>query len=102
MKHLAFILMIVAMANTAQAAGDKSSLFTCGVNMGGKQLSYTVGANANSKADYRMNQVRMNHVLGAVRTEPVQLNLHQFTNTRKSETRLPPKVTFATIGCSWR
>jgi len=102
MKHLVFMLMILGMATTAQAAGDKSSLFTCGVNLGGKQLSYTVGSNANSKADYRMNQVRMNHVLGAVRTKPAQLNLSQFTKVEKSEVRLPPKVTFATIGCSWR
>ena len=102
MKHLAFILMIVAMANTAQAAGDKSTLFTCGVNLGGKQLSYTAGSDANRKAQYRMNRMRMNHVLGAVRTEPAQLNLPQFNNARKTEVRLPPKVTFATVGCSWR
>ena len=102
MKHLMFMLMMATMTTTAQSAGDKSSLFICGVNLGGKQLSYTVGSDENSKAQYRMNQVRMNHVLGAVRTEPVQLNLPRFTNTRKSEVRLPPKVTFATVGCSWR
>jgi hypothetical protein len=102
MKHLVFMLMIVAMTTTAQAAGDKSSLFTCGVNLGGKQLSYTVGSDTNSKARYRLNQVRMNHVLGAVRAEPVQLNLPQLTNTSKPEVRLPRKLTFATIGCSWR
>jgi hypothetical protein len=102
MKHLAFILMIVAMANTAQAAGDQPSLFACGLNFGGKQLSYPSDSDAKRKAHYRMNQVRMNHVLGAVRTEPVQLNLSQFAKRDKSEVRLPPKVTFATIGCSWR
>ena len=102
MKQLALILIMLAMTSTAHAAGERSSLFACGVNFGGKQLTYQSGANTKSKEEYRFNQVRMNHVLGAVRSEPLLLNLPQFAKSSKTEIRLPPKVTFATIGCSWR
>ena len=102
MKHLALMLMLLAMATTAQAGGDKSSLFTCGVNFGGKQLTYQSGSETKNKKDYRVKDARMNHVIGAVRTEPVQLNLRQLAKSNKSEIRLPRKLTFAIIGCSWR
>jgi len=102
MKHLALMLMMLAMATTAQAGGDRSSLFTCGVNIGGKQLTYKSNSETQKERDYRTNQVRMNHVLGAVRTEPVQRVTPQSAKSNKSEIRLPPKFTFATIGCSWR
>jgi hypothetical protein len=102
MKHLALMLMLLAMATTAQAGGDKSSLFTCGVNFGGKQLTYQSSSETKNKKDYRLHDARMNHVMGAVRTEPVRLSLPRLAKPNKSEIRLPPKLTFAIIGCSWR
>jgi len=102
MKHLVLMLMLLAMATTAQAGGDRSSLFACGVNFGGKQLTYQSSSETKNKKDYRLHNTRMNHVLGAVRTERPQLSLHQQAKSNKSEIRLPRKLTFAIIGCSWR
>ena len=101
MKRLALTVMLLAMATTAQAGDDRSSLFTCGVNFGGKQLTYQSNAETKNKKNYRLRDTRMNHVLGAARTEPT-LSLHRLATSNKSEIRLPRKLTFAIIGCSWR
>jgi hypothetical protein len=99
---LAFVTMAMASIAHAGSAGD-FSLLHCGVVFGGTTLTYNTGAASNTKSKY---DTRMNHVLGAAREEPAQFTPSQAaassTVDNKTETRLPPKFTLATVGCSWR
>jgi len=101
MKNLAITLLLCAMASGAQAAGDRSSLFSCGVRFGSTELTYSPEAETKSQKSYRALNQRLLHVAGAV-TEPRHFNLPRSADARKTEKRLPPKFTFATVGCSWR
>jgi hypothetical protein len=103
---LALVLIAVAaaaMAATVQAStGDSNSLLQCGVNLGGKTLTYNDEPEAKRKPDNRMN-----HVLGAVAEKPLQFTPVMAAETasgttHNSDRRLPPKFTLAIIGCSWR
>ena len=107
MQRLAFIIAISVTAAAAQAAGDRSSRFACGINVGGQQFTSSFALDSKRQYNYRTynpNSSRMNHVLGAVQPEPLSLNINpaQPTTASPSEKRLPPKLTFATLGCSWR
>ncbi len=92
-----------AMAATAQAsAADRVSLLQCGVNLGGRTLTYNDEPESKGKPDNRMN-----HVLGAASEKPLQFTPVMAAETasstpHNSDRRLPPKFTLAIIGCSWR
>jgi hypothetical protein len=108
MKEVGLALVLLAMAGSASASSSSNfSLLECGVMLGSRTLSYN-----NDTTTKKLTDTRMNHVLGAVRTQP-----SDFSNTltaasiraaatqaanNKSEQRLPPKFTLATFGCSWR
>jgi hypothetical protein len=104
MKQFALILIMLAMATAAQASDDSSSLFACGINFGGKQLTFASSSETEPKEKKKdwSNYSRLDRVIGAVRTQPAQFTLPQQAATIKPEKRLPPKLTFATVGCSWR
>jgi len=98
---LALVLIAVAIAAPARAA-DRASLLQCGVNLGGKTLTYNDEPAAKGKPDNRMN-----HVLGAAPKKPLEFTPVMATETtsattQNSDRRLPPKFTLAIIGCSWR
>jgi hypothetical protein len=97
MKKSALVLVIFVMATTAHASGDSPSRLQCGVFLGGTHLTYKAISSEKKGWDNRMN-----HVAGAVRPKPARLNTSPSDTQRKVEVRLPPKVTVATIGCSWR
>ncbi|MEZ5571142.1 MAG: hypothetical protein R3E64_03880 [Halioglobus sp.] len=104
MKKSALACVFFAMASTANAGGaDDFSLLRCGVNFGGKTLTYNADAEINTKRD-----ARMNHILGATASaqssqfKPAMAAEPEPAATVKTETRLPRKFTLATIGCSWR
>jgi hypothetical protein len=103
MNKAALALVLIAVAITAPArAADRSSLLQCGVNLGGKTLTYNDEPAAKAAPD-----TRMNHVLGAVPVQPlaftpVMATDNASTPSNNSDQRLPPKVTLAIIGCSWR
>lgn len=97
MKKSALLLVISFMATAAQAGGDGPASLQCGVFLGGTQLTSKTSSAGKKNWDNRMN-----HVAGAIRTEPSRLNTSISDTSQKAEVRLPPKVTVATIGCSWR
>lgn len=97
MKKSALVLVISIMATTVHAEGDSPSRLQCGVFLGGTQLT-----SKTSSAGKKSWDNRMNHVAGATRAEPSRLNISISDTSQKAEVRLPPKVTVATIGCSWR
>ncbi len=98
---LAFLMFAITTASQATDA-DTSSLLRCGVNFGGKTLTYDGGSQTKDKRDKRLN-----HVMGAVTPKSPEFTPAMATDTmsaagQSSDTRLPPKFTLATIGCSWR
>lgn len=98
MRNLALTLVISAMAATAHAGGDRVSSLQCGINMGGKSLTYKTSSEAKNRRDNRMD-----HVAGAVQAETVRFATASTATTPvKREVRLPSKITVAIIGCSWR
>lgn len=102
MRYFALIAILFATAGAAQAADERSSLFACGINFGGKQLTYATTAEPASKKDYRAVNRRLQYVSGAARTETLSFIPRGTADFAKKEKRLPRKFTFATIGCSWR
>ena len=107
MHKLIFALVFTAVAANANARGtDGFGFLQCGVKLGGKYLTYSAAAQEKSRKDSRLN-----HVAGMVRTEPVGFTLAQDNNPSSAagrtgspstiDFRLPPKITVATIGCSW-
>ena len=100
---LPFALLIYALSTVVHAgAAGQSASMQCGINLGGKILSFQAAAETKHRKDSRMN-----HVLGAVQAQPAQFAPVMATDntaatTSKSDTRLPPKLTLAIIGCSWR
>ena len=102
MKYFALILILFATATAAQAEDDRSSLFACGINFGGKQLTYSVPSEPTSKKEFRAVNRRLQYVTGAARTETLRFIPPHTAEFAKKEKRLPRKFTFATIGCSWR
>jgi hypothetical protein len=97
MKKSALVLVISIMATTVHAEGDSPSRLQCGVFLGGTHLTSKASSAGKKSWDNRMN-----HVVGAVPPQPAQLNTTLSDTRQKVEVRLPPKVTVATIGCSWR
>jgi hypothetical protein len=102
MKHLILLLVLSATGPAVHAAEDRSSLFACGINFGGKQLTFSVPTRTSSKKGYEVQNQRLLHVAGAVRTQTVRFIEPSTAESSKKEKRLPRKVTFATVGCSWR
>jgi len=102
MRHLAITVMLCALASTAQAANDRSSLFACGIQFGSTRLTYSSPADTKSEKRYRAVNQRLLHVAGAVVTEIPDYIPPRPVAFGATEKRLPPKFTFATLGCSWR
>ncbi len=111
MIKLLLALLITAVAASAGAqAADQFAFLQCGVRLGGNQLTYKPAAESSSKQSKRDS--RLNHVAGSVKTASSGFTLSyaspaampaSVTDTSHSvEFRLPPKVTVASIGCSWR
>jgi len=109
MKHTAFALVLFATAACAQA-GDagSSSLLRCGVNLGGKSLTYDAGEPSKSRQEQRFTQARgaataaaepraFAPAAGAADRQATALH----ASDTASDQRLPANLTLATIGCSW-
>ncbi|CAA0105030.1 Uncharacterised protein [Halioglobus japonicus] len=102
-------LVIVAMAATAgnAHAADQFAFFQCGVKLGSKYLTYKPNPEEKNKRD-----TRLNHVAGIANAQSSEFTLPDagFTSMAADradtslavEFRLPPKVTVASFGCSWR
>jgi len=98
---LALVLIAVAIAAPARSA-DSASLLQCGVNLGGKTLTYNDAPAAKGKPDKRVNHVRGTVVEKPLEFTPVMATETASATKQKSDRRLPPKFTLAIIGCSWR
>ena len=102
---LTFCLLWITVS-TASATDDSASLFACGLNFGGSQLTFSsVSASAsNTSTDYGKNATtsRLDRVAGRLGETPVAYAPPKPVSMFKLEQRLPPKMTFATLGCSWR
>jgi hypothetical protein len=98
---LALVLIAVAIAAPARAAA-RDSLLQCGVNLGGKSLTYNDEPEAKHKPDNRRNHVRGTVVEKPLEFTPVMATENAAATTQNSDRRLPPKFTLAIIGCSWR
>jgi hypothetical protein len=99
---LALTLLLVAIACNSHAASERPSLLQCGINIGGRTLTYQTPAETKNRQDKRMN-----HVQGVKREEPLHFTTAAATDatattTQESDNRLPPKLTLAIFGCSWR
>ena len=109
MKEVGLALVLLAMAGSASASSSSNfSLLECGVMLGSRTLS-----SSSNTSTSKLTDTRLNHVLGAVRTQPASdfsttlsaaagRAAAQQATVNKSEKRLPPKFTLATFGCSWR
>lgn len=102
MKQLALIVILFATATAAQADDVRSSLFACGINFGGKAMTYASTSGQTAKKDYQAVNRRLQNVSGAARTETLRFIPRGTADFAKKEKRLPRKFTFATVGCSWR
>jgi len=102
MRHLAITLMLCAMASGAQAANDRSSLFSCGIQFGSTRVTYSPPAETKNRNGYRTVNQRLLYVAGAARTETPHFTPPRPLAFDATEQRLPAKFTFATLGCSWR
>lgn len=102
MKQLVLILLLCVTGTAAHAAEDRSSLFACGINFGGKQLTFASEPKSKNTKDHKVKNQRLLHVAGAVRTETYHYIAPRTAESSNKEKRLPRKFTFATVGCSWR
>jgi len=102
MRRLAITLMLCVMASGAQAANDRSSSFSCGIQFGSTRLTYSAQADTKSRQDYRTVNQRLQYVAGAVIKESPDFTPPRPPAFDATEQRLPPKFTFATLGCAWR
>ena len=102
MKHLVLILLLCATGTAVQAAEDRSALFACGINFGGKQLTFAPQSESKPEKDYEVKNQRLLHVMGAARPETLHFIQPARAESSRKEKRLPPKFTFAIVGCSWR
>ena len=98
MKKLALTLVILAMTTTAYAGGNRTSLFQCGVRMGGTNTAYR--ANSGSKKDAGIVK---RYVAGPVNSGAVRTTTST-TRVKPDDTgrRMAPVLTIARLGCSWR
>ncbi|MCB1704612.1 MAG: hypothetical protein KDI17_07105 [Halioglobus sp.] len=107
MNKFVFALLITVMATAANARDTQRFAFLqCGVQLGGKYLSDKPGADKP-----RRKESRLNRVAGALKAEPDGLTLSPpgtawpassaAGSSSSIEFRLPPKITVASIGCSW-
>jgi len=105
MKQIALTFSLLWITvSPASAADDSASLFACGLNFGGNQLTFS-GESANkTSADYGKNATtsRLDRVAGRRLSTTVAYAPPKPVSMFKPEKRLPPKMTFATLGCSWR
>ncbi|MDC0362685.1 hypothetical protein OAN12_06535 [Halioglobus sp.] len=106
MKQLAltFCLMWITVS-TASATDDSASLFACGLNFGGgSQLTFSGASAGKTSTNYGKNATtsRLDRVAGRRLSTPVAYAPPKPVSMFKPEQRLPPKMTFATLGCSWR
>ena len=97
------IIMVIGLAS--QAVGDeRRSLLNCGVTLGASQPTFNAASNPPSTPQNHRNTVRANRVVGAASADATFGTWHHteaFHKTQRPEVRLPRKVTFATVGCSW-
>tara|TARA_R110002072_G_C7649036_1_gene508554 strand:+ start:291 stop:617 length:327 start_codon:yes stop_codon:yes gene_type:complete len=107
MNKFAFALVITVIATAANARDtDRFAVLQCGVQLGGKYLSYKPRPDKPSRKESRLHRVA-----GATRVEPSGYTLSQQSTTwpangaagssNSIEFRLPPKITVASVGCSW-
>ena len=101
MKHLAITVVLCAITSVARAEGDRSSLFSCGIQFGGNQFTFSPPAETKSREAYRAVNPRLRFVAGADRAESLHFSPSEPADFGATEKRLPPKFTFATVGCSW-
>ncbi|MCB1689215.1 MAG: hypothetical protein KDI33_12035 [Halioglobus sp.] len=109
MIKLILALVIIATAANARAS-DEFAFVQCGVKLGGKYLTYKPSAERSEEK--RKRDTRLNYVAGIAQAEPNGFTLGdtgteslpaEMTDTSLAvEFRLPPKVTVASFGCSWR
>jgi hypothetical protein len=108
MKHVAFALVLLATTSSANAdSADSSSLLRCGVMFGGKSLTYDAGAETNNKKAQHFNTLPQTSGAEPLRFAPSAAAVADgaadampaASNT--SDSRLPAKLTLATVGCSW-
>lgn len=107
MNKFVFALMITVVATAANARdSDRFAVLQCGVQLGGKYLSYKPRPDKPSRKESRLHRVA-----GAARVEPSGYALSRVGTTwpansvagssNSIEFRLPPKITVASVGCSW-
>lgn len=100
---VALALLVYAFSTAVHAGGaENSSLLQCGVNLGGKTLTYEAAAAAQDKRDNRMNHVAGTAVAQQLQFTTTMANDAMSGTTKTSDTRLPPTFTLAIFGCSWR
>jgi hypothetical protein len=100
-------LMIIAMGTTNANAADRFAFIQCGVKLGSQYLTYKPKPEEKNRKDSRLN-----HVAGMIHAEPLAFTLpdrgfssmaaDRADTSLAVEFRLPPKVTVASVGCSWR
>ena len=102
---LALVIITMATANTY--AADQFAFIQCGVKLGSKYLTYKPNPEEKNR-----KETRLSHVAGSVHAAPQGLTLLEGSSSSMAadradtslavEFRLPPKVTVASVGCSWR
>ena len=108
MNKIVLTLVISALTFAASAHGsDQTSLLQCGVKLGGKYHSYKPASEQKKSWD-----TRLEHIEGAAKVASLRLasfdsgkdssDIRKTAQPNTVDTRLPPKFTFATLGCSWR
>lgn len=107
MNKFVFALVITVIATAASARDTAGFAFLqCGVQLGGKYLSYKPRPDKPSRKESRLHRVA-----GAARVAPSGYTLSQQSaawpangvagSSHSIEFRLPPKITVASVGCSW-
>lgn len=104
-KQRSLTLLLLCLAVSAAGASDgDSSLLACGINFGGNAVAFS---DQSARTTHSSNQKkafvsRPDRAAGTRIAESIAYIPPKPVATFKTETRLPPKMTFATLGCSWR
>lgn len=97
-KRILPALLVSVMATTAHAGDGGFSLFHCGLQWGGTAKSFGPDSAAKKSRQYKPGKQPRSIVANGA-------SVTTFTDVKTKDIgrlRMPPKVTFAKIGCSWR
>ena len=108
MNKIVLGLVIAVLTSNAWARdSNQTPLFQCGVKLGGQQLTYQPASEQKKIRDTLFDNIAGSAKVASLRLASFDSGTASSVTDKPTQpstvdTRLPPKFTFATFGCSWR